>query len=272
MPYRMPPEGIYDQSRRQLGRSMLHNPLRDFLRDLASRDRVVFYDDFLVDTINLDNYVVGASGTGVAFNVTTVTVPGAAIATSGTTSGQICGIFTPAIWTGDANASVEMRFKINTVASMVMEMGFVDSGGTGATLRVTDIDVPTFANTNAALWTIDTSQTHTGMAFGSVGSFTSQTVATTLLTTGVTAPTADTWMTVKVQLLTDPDETGKTKAYCFINSKLRARHEVAAGAINGQIPLAAWFAFGTRTSADRIGYIDYIRVAQDRVALMAASE
>ena len=275
MAFRLPPTRGYDQSIRQLSRSMLNNPLRDFLTDYAKRDRIELFDDFLGDTINLDNYVVAAAGTGVAFNLTTVTVGGAAVATSGATAGQICSILTPAIWAGNNNCAIEIRAQISTAANIVMEGGFTDTGGTGTTLQVTDIDDSTIAATNCALFTIDTTQTHLTYAFATIGTGASQTVATTLLTTSnshVTGPTDNTYFTAKIQLLTDPDETGKTKAYLWLNGRLVAKHEAAAGAIDGTRPLAGWFAFGSRTSAARTAKIDYIRITQDRVALSALSE
>lgn len=273
MPDRLPPSRGYDQSTRQLSRAMLNNPLRDFLADYAKRDRIELFDDFLGDTINLDNYVVTAAGTGVAFNLTTATVGGAIVASSGTVSGNICSILTPAIWSGDNNCAIEIRAQISTAANIVIEGGFVDSGGTGSTLQVTDVDVPTLVGTNAALFTIDTSQTHSTFAFASIGNFTDQTVATTLLTTSnshITGPTANTYFTAKIQLIAN--ETGKARAYLWLNGRLVAKHDAAAGAVNGQTSLAGWFAFGTRTGAARTAKVDYIRITQDRVALGAASE
>ena len=84
---RLPPSRGYDQSTAQLSRSQLNNPLRDFLADYAKRDRIELFDDFLGDTINLDNYAVAAAGTGVAFNLTIVIVGGAVVVTSGATVG-----------------------------------------------------------------------------------------------------------------------------------------------------------------------------------------
>lgn len=279
MPYRMPPERGYDRSSRLLGRSLLGNPLRDFLADLATRDRVEFYDDFLGDTINLDNLALAQSQTSTNYAV--------AVATGGTISGTTASVttaslslITPAIWAGNNNASFECRMKVNTVASTwIMEAGLIDAVPGSSGPGIADIDNPggTGATmTCGALFHINNAATHTAFAFGTVGGFTGQTFVTTLLTTSVSpiiTPVADTYLTVKVQLLTDPDETGKSKAYLWINGRLVASHDTtAAGHVNGQQGLAGWIYFQTVAAAVKIHTIDYIRIAQDRSALMAAME
>ena len=82
-----------------------------------------------------------------------------------------------------------------------------------------------------------------------------------------TAPTADTYVTTKVLLLTDKDETGKSKAYCWLNGKLVAKHEAAAGAINGQASVYPYLYLQGVTTIARIATIDYVRVAWDRFPL-----
>lgn len=274
MPNRMPPSRGYDQSTNLLSRSNLQNPLRHFLADYASRDRVVFFDDFAGDAINLDSYAVAASGGGTAFaySATATTLTGATVVlgTTTATAAATVTLITPPVWYGAANASFEARLKINTTADMFIEAGFVDAAPGSNAPAVTDIDTPTLVATNAALLTIDTTQTHNLFAFATIGDDTGQTVATTLFTAatqGVTAPTADTFFTVKVQLLTDPDETGKTKAYCWVNGKLVASHHTDLdGYVKGTLGLAGWICVGSRTNAARLGTIDYIRMSQDRGA------
>lgn len=280
MPNRLDPARGYDRSNYQLGRSQLNNPLRDFLRDIAVRDRVAFFDDFLGDTIDLNNYAVVKQGTGVAFAL--------AVATNGTIQASTetgvvtspVSLISPAIWAGNNNASFEARFKINTVATTyIMEAGFIDAVPAAAGPGVADIDLIAGGTgatmTCGALFQIATNQTHTSVAFVTAGGFTSQTLASTLITaatSGFTTPAAATYLTVKVQLLTNSGETGKSKAYCWINGKLLAKHEAAAGAVNGQQGLAFWF-YGQAVASNALVYtIDYIRVSQDRFALNAASE
>jgi hypothetical protein len=276
VPYRMPPSrGFYALPRTALlSRSNLYNPLRDFLADYAKRDRPQFLNDFK-DRNEVNNWTMAQTQTSVNFTAANDAV-GVLAATAVATTTASVSMITKDPYIGNANVLFEGRFKVNTVATnFIMEFGLVDAApATGASF-VTDIDVPSFAGTNGAVFGIWTNQTHTSIAFASVGSFTSQTVASTLITAataGFTTPVADTYITATLALLTDPDETGKTKAYCWVNGVLRAKHEVAAGAVNGQSSLFGWFYVQAVSAAAKIATIDYVYGSQDRVALQAGLE
>lgn len=269
----------YELSDYQLSRASLKNPLRDFLRHLSKRDRVSTFYDFenwgeaanftMAQTQTSTNFTVidGAGGVlaGTAVNTTT-----ANISAVGKTR-----------WLGNNNCMFEARLKVSTVAStFIIEAGFVDGApATGASF-VVDIDTAgataaSQVGTNAAVFGIWNNQTHTSFAFASVGSFTSQTVATTLITAATsnfTTPVADTYLTVRVLLLTNPGETGKSKAYCWVNGKLRASHTAAAGAVNGQAALYPWLYLQTVSATTRVLTVDYVWMSQDRSALQAALE
>jgi hypothetical protein len=173
---------------------------------------------------------------------------------------------------------MEVRWKVDTIAATyIAEFGFVNAVGTTGAAAVVDIDVPTFFTnvTNAAVFGIWQNQTHANLAFATLGSFTSQTVASTLLTTSnsaITAPAADTYVTVAVLLMTDPDETAKSKAYAWVNGRLVASHEAAAGAINGQAAVYPYVYLQAVSAAAKVMTVDYLHVSQDRAALGAALE
>lgn len=275
MPNRLPPaRGPYELSNAQLSRSMLNNPLRDFLRNLAKRDRVDQFIDF-TDWGDAANFTLAQTQTSTNFTV----VDGLGGVLSGTTANTTTANISmvgKTRFSGNNNCMFEARFKVNTVAStFIIEAGWVDAApATGASF-VTDIDTPSFVGTNGAVFGFWNNQSHTSFAFGSVGSFTSQTVASTLVTAATsnfTTPVADTYITVKVLLLTAKNETGKSKAYCWINGILRASHVAAAGAVNGQIALYPWFYLQTVAAAVKVPTVDYIWLSQDRHALEAASE
>lgn len=273
MPNRMPPERGYDTSYQQLSRTQLYGPLRDFLKHYARRDRVVLYDDFLGDTIDLNNYALATSQSSVT-HVASAALNGVIQGTVVATTTASLSIVTPAIWSGNNNASFEARFKVNTVAStFILEAGFIDAVPGSAGPGIADIDTATGATmTCGALFHFNNSQTHTGIAFGTIGDGSGQTFATTLLTTGFTTPVADTYMTVKVQLMTAAGETGKTKAHLWVNGVRRASHTPAAGAVDGTQLLAGWLYVHAVAAAAKIHYVDYIRIEQDRAALEAALE
>lgn len=276
MPNILPPTTGYDRSRYQLGRSMLKNPLRDFLRDLATRDRVSYVWDF-VDWGESANFTLAQTQTSVSFTV--VDGPNGVMAGTavGASTASISAIGKTQV-IGNANPEIEIRWKVSTVvASYIVEGGWVNAAATTGASAVVDIDTPSFFTnvTNAAIWGIWTNQTHANFAFATLGSFTGQTVASTLLTASnspITAPTADTYVTAKVLLLTDKDETGKSKAYCWLNGKLVAQHTAAAGAINGQAAVYPWIYIQGVTTVARIMTVDYVRVAWDRSPLEAALE
>lgn len=277
MPNRLPPDRGYDRSSRQLSRSMLNNPLRDFLRDLAVRDRVTYHFDF-GNWGETANFTLAQTGTSTSFTV--IDGPNGVMAgtTNNLTTASISAIYKTQML-GNANPEVEIRWKISTTAgTYIVEGGFVGTApATGASV-VSDIDTGAFYTTatNAAVLGIWSNQTHTNFAFASNGSFTGQTFATTLLTTSnapITAPTADTYVTFKVLLLTDPDETSKTKAYAWLNGRLVARHDTDAdGHVNGAAAVYPWFYVQTVSAAARVATVDYIRIAHDRTSLEAATE
>lgn len=276
MPNIMPVSRGYERSNFQLGRSKLRGPLRDFLKDLAKRDRVESFWDFM-DWSDTASFTMGQTATSVVF--TTVDAPAGVMAGTavGASTASISAIGKTQVL-GNANPEIEIRWKVATIAaSYIIEGGFVNAAATTGASAVVDIDVPSFFTnvTNAALLGIWTNQTHANFAFATLGSFTSQTVASTLLTVAnapITAPTADTYVTFTVGLLTPPGGTGKTKAYAKLNGRIVATHDAAAGAINGQAALYPWFYIQGVTTVARIATVDYIRVSHDRVALEAASE
>ena len=274
MPNRMLPSRGYDRSTALLSRSNLHNPLRDFLKDLARRDRVVFYNDFK-DRNDVNNWTMAQTQTSVNFTHAADQVGVMAGTAVGVTTASI-SMITKDPFRGNANVFFEGRFKINTVAStFIIEFGLVDAAPTTGASFVSDIDTPAFTGTNGAVFGIWNNQTHTSIAFASVGSFTSQTVASTLITAasaGFTTPVADTYITASLLLLTDPGETGKTKVYGWVNGVLRARHELTAGAVNGQANLFGWFYCQAVAASAKIPTIDYVYGAQDRSELEAALE
>lgn len=278
MPNRSLPDRGYDGSFDRLnGIQLGHGPMRRFLEEYAWRDTVRVFDDFAGDTLWTDLWAAAASGTGVAFNQTTVAVGGTAIATTANLTGASVSLVGPTIWKGDHNAIMEARLKVSTATSNHIEVGWTPLvPGSSNPVVTTPALAPTIGVTDAAILALDTTASHTSFAFCSIGSFTSQTAVATLITAAThntIAPTAGVFFTVRIAMLTDPDETGKTKLYCWLNDRLVASHDTAAaGRINGQILLAPWIYYKTIAAAQPTIEVDYIRVKQDRIALMGASE
>lgn len=265
MATRVPPSQGYDRSERQLSRYLLSNPLRDFLKDLAIRDRVVFDDDFLGDAINLDNYAVAQSQTSTSFAVVVGRNGTIAGTTAAVTTASV-SLVTPIIWYGDANCSFEARLKINTVANTwIIEGGLIDAVPGSSGPGIADIDTATGATmTCGALFHVNNNQTHAGIAFGTIGGGSGQTFATTLVTSGFTTPVADTYLTIKVQLINIA--SGKSAAYLWVNGRQVASHVAAAGAVKGDQGLAGWIYLQSISANAKVLTVDYLRMAQDRNA------
>jgi hypothetical protein len=276
MSNRPDPLAGYTRSAAQLSKEFLHNPLRTFLRDLAVRDRVVLFNDFK-DRNEVNNWTMAQTQTSTNFTAVTTEIVGVLQATTANTTTASVSMICKEPWQGNNNVTLEGRFKVNTVPStFIIEFGLVDAApATGASF-VTDIDVPSFAGTNGTVFGIWNNQTHTSVALASVGSFTSQTVASVLITAATfnfTTPTADTYMTVKLQLLTNTGATSKTMVLAWLNGKLVAQQTTtAAGYVNGGANLFPWFYLQTVAAAVKIPTIDYVHVSQDRIALNALSE
>lgn len=270
MPPRPEPLYGFDRSLDQLSKEFLHNPMRRFLRDLAVRDRIAQVMDFK-DRNELNNWTVAQTQTSTNFTHVTTEVVGLLQGTTANTTTANVSMVTKEPFFGNNNTIIEGRVKVNTVASTwTMEFGLVDAAPATGAQFVTDIDVPTFVGTNGALFHIDNSQTHANLAFASVGSFTGQTVATTLLTSSntpapaVTAPSADTYITFKIALLTTV--THKTMVYGWMNGRLvsSTAHAPASGGVAGNVNLFGWFYFKTIAAAVKIPSIDYFRYSMDR--------
>ncbi len=279
MPNRMPPARGYDLTDYQLSRANLYNPLRDFLKHYAKRDRVSKFWDFdsfsdtadftLAQTQTSTNFTV-VDGLGGVVSGTTASVTTASISMIGKTR-----------WNGNNNCMFEARFKVDTVAStFIIEAGLVNAApATGASV-VADIDTPSFFTTatNVAMFGIWNNQTHTSIAFASVGSFTSQTVASTLITAAsatFTTPVADTYITARILLLSTV--TGRSKMYGWVNGILRASHVglltgAEMGAVNGQSAIYPWFYLQTVAAAVKVPTLDYLWMSQDRAALSGQLE
>ena len=252
--HRNPLKG-YPLSRAELRKRMdLDDPIYNFLDKYASRDTVHFVDDFLVDTINLDNYALAnSSGTGAANFAINVQRDGVIRGATGTTSDGSISLTTPAIYYGDANCGMEIRFKCDTVTSYNFEVGFIDAVPTSNGSGVSDVDTPAATATDCALLAIDTSQTITTLAFVTAGS--SFTTTATTLTTPITNLTAATYATARIQLVGD-------NAFCWVNGVLAAKH--TGSKVEGGDALALWVYVRTRNTTTKNFDVDIISAWQDR--------
>lgn len=228
------------------------NSLRRFLGMLAMHDVSLYADDFLGDTINLDYWALANSGgAGAANFAINVQQNGAIRGTTGTTDNGSLSAVGPLIYSGDKNCGIEVRFKSDVVTNLNFEVGFIDAVPGADAGGITDIDTPALGATDAALLSMDTDQTLTAMAFVTKGT---AIAAQKTNTTGVTAPTAATYLTARIELRTNA-------AKCWINGVAEASHDVA---IEGGTAIAPWIYVRTRDTTTHLFDIDYVMVWQDR--------
>jgi hypothetical protein len=245
----------YPLSDAELSKKMGKNPLYEFLR-FSSRDRVHFYDDFLGDTINLDNYVLATGATATAF-AHAAHASGIVQGASGTTAATSgLQIYTPAMWYGDQYAGCEVRFRASVVTETRLECGFVDALPSVNTAVGNNLSTPSY-NTAAdvAIYLYnDASATKTS------GFYTDGTAIAPVKTATTTGrPTANTFITVRIQLIGN-------QGYMWVDGKLLAAHNTAGtDYIEGGTALRFFLDHKKSDTTDSNVEIDYIRCWQARL-------
>ncbi len=257
------PDNGYKYSRAEMRRFMSRsNPQWKFFNRLAVHDTVEVFDDFLGDTINLDNYALGNGGgaSAVAFAVT-VAENGWIRATTGTANDATTteSLITPKIYYGDRNAWIEMRVKpVTAVTETQIELGFVDVVPGSNKTVVNALTGPATVNASvvdAAVFVYDHSTATTTTELVTIGG------SITIANTAFTAPTAvaaGTAFTIRVALQGN-------HVYCWMDGVLVAKHNVpGTDYIEGGNAVAG-FALITATNATSKSLdIDYIHIQQDR--------
>lgn len=169
------------------------------------------------------------------------------------------------LWCGDKNAGMLVILKSSLVASLNLEIGFVDVASDKTVPCVTDVDTPAVGNGagDVAVFHLDTDQTLTTSAFVTEGSTASMVPTKTDLDTYV--PTADTYFGVKIQ-------TTGNAAFCEVFDPTKpgwprlsyAAHGAAvASQFEGGVALKPYVLCRTRVASITTWSIDYIDVWQD---------
>lgn len=242
-----------------------YGPRYNFLRGLASRDVVSWRDDFVGDTINLDNWAVAnGGGSGVASFAINIQRDGWIRATTGTAGDATASASAigPAIWYGAGNAYFEARFKDAgaAVTETMIEMGWIDVvPGSNKAAILDPNGAPSTVNTSvveAALYHYRHATATTTNGFYTIG--TGIAVQKTLFTPSPVIAAAKTF-TVGIQLL--KTGTATANAIMWFQGKVVANHVLA---MTGDVALCPWLyvqrTTGTTTHLD----VDYVKYRQDR--------
>lgn len=245
--------------------------LAQFLYPAAWRDVVFVYDDFTGPALNTHLWTAaGVNGTDFDPPATQL-VNGVAQCSVNNIAQDQNSIRSDAVWLGDNNCGVEVRWKIDNIDTLLFEIGFNDplsAYGTTDDGAINSHDTPSIANgaTDVALVARDSGATLTTMQLVTDGSTGSMNTTGTDL--GTRTPTNAVYQTVRVQLTQTASAVAATHAYVFDqNGALQeeAQHgDVLASQIKGDVLMEARVYIEALTTAVRVCDVDMIAIWQDR--------
>ena len=235
-------------------------------------DTTFMFDDFTDDAINTFRWTVdGDTGT------TNFAIPAAASAvangviTAATAADDAEGvsIYGHPVWKGDLNCGMAIRWQVDDVTDVRIEMGFTDPLTDYTLPAVDDVDTPSISNgaVTVAVFHMDTAQTLVTPAFVMDGDSTYATTKVTLLSPAAAAftPVVNTWYTTVIQL------SSNDMAKCWLydtntagSPVLKSSATASAAAVEGGTLVQPWAFFGNRTTDGYTPQIDFIAAWQDR--------
>jgi len=247
--------------------------LAKFLYPLRWRDTIFVFDDFTGAALNTHLWTAAKiASNGTDFDPPATQLEnGVCQGVTGAVAGDHVNLRSDAVWLGDNNCGLEIRFKGDNIDNAQGEMGFTDplTGYTAtASSIINDIDTPTITNgaTDVALVGQDTGQTLTTMAFITDGSTTNMNTTKTNL--GTRTPTNATYMVVRVQLAKTASAVAAAHAYVLDENDAileEAQHGSAlANQIKGNVLLESRIYWEALTTSARTVDLDYIAIWADR--------
>lgn len=231
-------------------------------------DKVFLFDDFVDDTLNTFHWAVGSDTGTTAFAIPaegSTVANGVITGSTAADDNEAISIYGSAVWQGDKNCGMAVRWKTDIVANYFFEMGFTDPLTDYTLPAINDIDTPTITNgaTTVAVLALDTDQTLQTAGLICDGN---ATYATSKVNVGTWAPTADNWYTTVIQ--TDGDDvmlwvydSNTASAPTLVSGGFQSK---VAGFEGGDL-VQPWVIFGNRAAANAAApVIDLICVWQDR--------
>lgn len=247
------------------------NTRRDMMLALAGAmpgKFVRWEDDFIVDTINLDQYLLAKDTNATDFAV--AVAQGGTIAGSTGTNNSVDGhsLLGPAVWSGDKDVFAIARLKIDVVTAFKWEFGLLDAVSDGTLGGATDIDVPSNQFGDGAIITQETAETITAARLLTEGS-NSQTIAATPLaypwaTDGISTdvsftPTAGEYFHAMIAINGDD-----AHAMIFDDDMNPVRYAYKLSGLEGATGLAVWAFCGTSNATAKVMTIDRLFAMQNR--------
>ena len=175
----------------------------EFLQ-MNSFDMMQMSDDFIdVSAADMSNrYQRSYSSTGVVITPLADQPWGVARMSTGTTNDSTSTMSLDLICRAEYNAVMAVRFKIDDIDAMKVEIGFRDSTASSTGI-VNVLDTPSFGATNGCCWVYDTDATVDTWAAEGVKAGSAATGVTLATTAGGAAPAAATYQTMVVALMDD---------------------------------------------------------------------
>jgi len=235
----------------------------EFLQ-LNSFDVMSWSDDF-VDTSNADmdrryTRAVTGSGSGAVLTITANEEWGSARMTTGTTNDGISAMSMGTLCKGDYNAVLAVRYKINVITAVKIEVGFRDSIANNTVGIVNALDDPTFSATNGCCWVFDTDATVDTWAAEGVKASSAATGETLATTAAGAAPVADTYQTMVVAMMEDSAYFSRYNA----DGRQEGETILLTDTQTGSTALAPCIFVQTRNTTTKLLDVDFFKVWQLR--------
>lgn len=240
-------------------------------------DTVRWFDDFLGDEIRGSGAAPGAyevvTGTDGDFLILANQENGIgelrATASGNGLGNEYAGLSLPELsFTAVRNPVIAVRFNIDTISTVKVEMGFTDvTTDAGA---VNDKSANSFNADNCAVWILDTNHDGTWDGYGRDNTAAMTRYSPDLVVSGDVTPEAGQFETLIVALR-EYDATENIAAAKFIrldtNGRLTHESPWQTGAVASNVALVPWLFVQERSSSDRGIRIDFIDVRARRTEL-----
>ena len=180
--------------------------------------------------------------------------------TTGTTNDGISAMSLGTIFKGDYNAVMAVRFKINVITHMKIEVGFRDTVANNSAGIVNVLQTPSFNATNGCCWVFDTDATVDTWAVEGVNATVVATGETLATTAAGSVPVADTYQTLVVAMMEDSAYFMRYTA----DGRKQGETILVSGSQLGSVALAPSVFVQTRNTTTKLLDIDFFKAWQLR--------
>lgn len=237
-----------------------HAPLsmghEGMIRGDVNFSRVHFMDDFLVDTLNGDNWAESVGNGGVAAAIVAGANGLVALAVN-TVDNDCAEEYGPAVWYGQQECVIECRLKVNAITEVAFNMGFVNAASATNDMIAYMVSGTTVSDgtnvTDGAAFCFDTDATTD--RYYICGTKDTNSVQGILAAAGF-VPVANTFEVLKIMI----DSAGNAH---FFRNGVTVGSVIAA--LTPTVALRPYFALKNNNNTGRTLTVDYVRCSQNRL-------